>query len=452
MHWRSPLRPTATTSALPNGKTVIVLGASLASAQAQALKPSHRTRLSSSYSDFFGLFGITPHSITLSCAVHELGVEKDGVLGFDYAVSTCTSHLDANGDAPRYANGINGKPAILHAPYGGTRAEGIAWLKRKQRVVEDAAPVLVVGARGGALGSRTVKTTGMEGNWEGGGGSSFQPNDAQHLSPARAVLVYFTYVWSGTDEDRRVRVRVRGKREERHGRTTRRSTRASSSSIPPEGWEGWGRSAAVHGRGSEPPARRRPPRTRRPARAVLDPRARAVEGGPPSVAAHARGTTTSVAAREGATSSPRARARPRPSEWAGENGEGDAARDYSCAILGCGCGANGGRRSRTSGAGAGSVPADGQSTGEEDAEKSARARLRCRHGRWTKTLTRTAHALAPAPAPAPAPADTTDHTNAQADRNAQDDDASLLAAALAEIELLDAASSDLDLDSDGVRL
>jgi hypothetical protein len=42
---------------------------------------------------------------------------------------------------------------------------------------------------------------------------------------------------------------------------------------------------------------------------------------------------------------------------------------------------------------------------------------------------------------APAPADTTD-------RNAQDDDASLLA----EIELLDAASSDLDLDSDGVQL
>jgi hypothetical protein len=134
--------------------------------------------------------------------------------------------------------------------------------------------------------------------------SSFQPNDAQHLSPARTVLFYFTYVWSGTDEDRRVRVRVRvrGKREERHGRTTRRLTRASSSSIPPEGWEGWGRSATVHGRGSEPPARRRPPRTRRPARAVLDPRTRAVEGGAPSVATHARGTTTSVAACEGVTS------------------------------------------------------------------------------------------------------------------------------------------------------
>jgi hypothetical protein len=50
------------------------------------------------------------------------------------------------------ANAINGKPAILRAPYGGTKAEGIAWLKRKQRVVEEAASVLVVG--GGALGIR----------------------------------------------------------------------------------------------------------------------------------------------------------------------------------------------------------------------------------------------------------------------------------------------------------
>ncbi|KAJ7932942.1 hypothetical protein B0H13DRAFT_2512813 [Mycena leptocephala] len=106
-----------------------------------------------------------------------------------------------------------------------------------------------------------------------------------------------------------------------------RSTRASS--IPRAGWRGWGRSAAVHGRGSEPPARRRPPR---PARAVLDPHARAGEGGPPPVAAHARGTTTSVAAREGATSSPRARARPRLSEWAGVSGLGRVGRGMQLVI------------------------------------------------------------------------------------------------------------------------
>ncbi|KAJ7932895.1 hypothetical protein B0H13DRAFT_754194 [Mycena leptocephala] len=113
------------------------------------------------------ILSLTSHSLTLSCAVPELGMEKDGVLGFEYAVyalgsrmpepldlwgapsfsnctSTCTSSCDTNTDA------INGKPAILHAPYGGTKPEGIAWLKRKQRVVEEAASVLVVG--GGALG------------------------------------------------------------------------------------------------------------------------------------------------------------------------------------------------------------------------------------------------------------------------------------------------------------
>jgi hypothetical protein len=108
--------------------------------------------------------------------VPELGVGADGVLAFDYAVyalgsrlpepldlwgarslsfssdrtsssnSTCPSNFDAN-----TVNG-NHKPAILRAPYGGTKAEGIAWLKRKQRVIEEAASVLVVG--GGALGIR----------------------------------------------------------------------------------------------------------------------------------------------------------------------------------------------------------------------------------------------------------------------------------------------------------
>ncbi|KAJ7902414.1 hypothetical protein B0H13DRAFT_2274944 [Mycena leptocephala] len=117
------------------------------------------------------ILALTPHSITLSRAVPELGVGADSVLGFEYAVyalgsrmpepldlwdtsaasNTCTSHSDA----PPHANAnnaINGhaKQAVMHAPYGGTKAEGIAWLKRKQRIVEEAVSVLVVG--GGALG------------------------------------------------------------------------------------------------------------------------------------------------------------------------------------------------------------------------------------------------------------------------------------------------------------
>ncbi|KAJ7883587.1 hypothetical protein B0H13DRAFT_1890352 [Mycena leptocephala] len=76
------------------------------------------------------------HSLTLSCAVPELGVEKDGMLCFDNVVYTLGSRLPmpldlwdytselylhltpgCEWDAPGHANTINGKPAILHAPY-----------------------------------------------------------------------------------------------------------------------------------------------------------------------------------------------------------------------------------------------------------------------------------------------------------------------------------------------
>jgi hypothetical protein len=105
--------------------------------------------------------------ITLSRAVPELGVGADSMLCFDYAVYALGSRLPAPLDlwdctsasssastpsSDGNADALNGKPAILRAPYGGTKAEGIAWLKRKQRVVEEAASVLVVG--GGALGIR----------------------------------------------------------------------------------------------------------------------------------------------------------------------------------------------------------------------------------------------------------------------------------------------------------
>ncbi|KAJ7932901.1 hypothetical protein B0H13DRAFT_2262936 [Mycena leptocephala] len=111
------------------------------------------------------ILSLTPYSITLSRAVPELGVGGDGVLCFDYAVYALGSRLpepldlwdctsaSSSASTPSSdgnANAIDGKPAILHALYGGTKPEGIAWLKRKQRVIEEAASVLVVG--GGALG------------------------------------------------------------------------------------------------------------------------------------------------------------------------------------------------------------------------------------------------------------------------------------------------------------
>ncbi|KAJ7932899.1 hypothetical protein B0H13DRAFT_2262935 [Mycena leptocephala] len=212
-------------SAPPNAKTVVVLGASYGGARAAqviaaglpegwrlvlidrnshlnhvyvlprlAVLPRHEHKAFIPYDNIFNLgehpstnqlrctfiqatiLSLGSHSLTLSRAVPELGVGGDGVLCFDYAVyalgsrlpapldlwdtsaasSTCTSTCTSSSNSSSActsnldANAINGKPAILRAPYGGMKAEGIAWLKRKQRVVEEAASVLVVG--GGALG------------------------------------------------------------------------------------------------------------------------------------------------------------------------------------------------------------------------------------------------------------------------------------------------------------
>ncbi|KAJ6535104.1 hypothetical protein B0H19DRAFT_1184979 [Mycena capillaripes] len=85
------------------------------------------------------------NSLKLSCAFPELGIETD-TLHFDYAIYALGSHLPS--PLNLWHASPDGKPAV-HA-YGGTKPESIAWLKGKQRTIEDAASVLVVG--GGALG------------------------------------------------------------------------------------------------------------------------------------------------------------------------------------------------------------------------------------------------------------------------------------------------------------
>ncbi|KAJ7932884.1 hypothetical protein B0H13DRAFT_2178780 [Mycena leptocephala] len=193
----------------PNSKTVVVLGASYGGARAAqviaaglpegwrlvlidrnshlnhvyilprlAVLPGHEHKAFIPYDNIFNpgpstnrctfiqatILSLGPHSLTLSRAVPELGVGADGMLCFDYAVYALGSRLpepldlwrdSASGDAPGHFDALrhpdgNGKPVVMHAPYGGTKPEGIAWLKQKQRIVEEAVSVLVVG--GGALG------------------------------------------------------------------------------------------------------------------------------------------------------------------------------------------------------------------------------------------------------------------------------------------------------------
>ncbi|KAJ7760896.1 hypothetical protein DFH07DRAFT_771684 [Mycena maculata] len=88
---------------------------------------------------------LSTHSVKLSRAFPEHGIETD-TLHFDYAVYALGSHL------PSPLNLWNSTPdekSPLHA-YGGTKAESIAWIKRKQHTIEDAGSILIVG--GGALG------------------------------------------------------------------------------------------------------------------------------------------------------------------------------------------------------------------------------------------------------------------------------------------------------------
>ncbi|KAJ7648061.1 hypothetical protein FB45DRAFT_1052428 [Roridomyces roridus] len=87
------------------------------------------------------VLSLDAHSVTFSRA----GTDTEETLPFDYAVYALGSHLPA----PLNPWDPTAEEKILR-PYRGTKAEGIAWLKHKQQLIEDSESVLVVG--GGALG------------------------------------------------------------------------------------------------------------------------------------------------------------------------------------------------------------------------------------------------------------------------------------------------------------
>lgn len=82
---------------------------------------------------------ITPKFVTLSQAFPEHGIDSP-TLGYDYAIYALGSRLP--------------EPLNLWgaASYHGTKPEAIDWLKAKQKTIEGAGSILVVG--GGALGIR----------------------------------------------------------------------------------------------------------------------------------------------------------------------------------------------------------------------------------------------------------------------------------------------------------
>ncbi|KAJ6511015.1 hypothetical protein C8R45DRAFT_814405 [Mycena sanguinolenta] len=125
-----------------------------------AVLPGHEHKAFIPYTNIFhgspGTFiqtqvqSLSTNTITLSRALPEHGIPSTK-LHFDYAVYALGSHLPP--PLNLWHATPDGKPSNLDAEssaYGGTKRESIAWLKGKQRVIEDAGSVLVVG--GGALG------------------------------------------------------------------------------------------------------------------------------------------------------------------------------------------------------------------------------------------------------------------------------------------------------------
>ncbi|KAF8180331.1 hypothetical protein K438DRAFT_1842301 [Mycena galopus ATCC 62051] len=119
------------------------------------------------------------HARITSLAAHSLtfarpGDTKTETLEFDYAVYALGSHLPAplnlwHGKQPctapdnerAAANATPEKHAHAHAPiYTGTKSESVAWLHAKQRAIDAAASVLVVG--GGALVLRALESANVD--------------------------------------------------------------------------------------------------------------------------------------------------------------------------------------------------------------------------------------------------------------------------------------------------
>lgn len=95
----------------------------------------------------------SPTSVQFSNSFPEHNVHN-GTLKFDYAIYA----LGSKPPAPLnlWASGGDDE-SVMVAPYGGTKAEGIEWMKRNQERIKKAGSVLVVG--GGALGIRKSETS-----------------------------------------------------------------------------------------------------------------------------------------------------------------------------------------------------------------------------------------------------------------------------------------------------
>ncbi|KAH7925986.1 FAD/NAD(P)-binding domain-containing protein [Leucogyrophana mollusca] len=95
---------------------------------------------------------LNPRSIGLSRSFPELGITEPS-LSFDYAVYALGSHLPTPIDLWGAKLDVD-NPKASEAPdppaYTGTKKEGASWLQQRQKRVENASSVLVVG--GGALG------------------------------------------------------------------------------------------------------------------------------------------------------------------------------------------------------------------------------------------------------------------------------------------------------------
>jgi len=95
---------------------------------------------------------IDPHRLTLSRAFPEHGFPTP-IIPFDYVVYALGSRLPQPLDLwASPASGQDNHIVSSQTSYNGTKAEGRQWLKEKQKVIEKAPTVLVVG--GGALGIR----------------------------------------------------------------------------------------------------------------------------------------------------------------------------------------------------------------------------------------------------------------------------------------------------------
>lgn len=99
------------------------------------------------------ILNFKPNSVTVT---RSTGATE--VIPFNYAVYALGAHLPApinlwgDATAAHAPPNTGSNSEVVEPNHSGTKAEGIAWLKRHQTVVEKADSVLVVG--GGALGIR----------------------------------------------------------------------------------------------------------------------------------------------------------------------------------------------------------------------------------------------------------------------------------------------------------